>query len=141
MSIFWQPAGNQSTNYRRQHDAADHLPFVVALAAAFDRGAVKKEPGNRQVLAMLPDGTQARPAVTLQQLAAVSFKVLIPSLQLCRLTSLRLYVLHLHCVESSTAGRVTAGLYAISGLPAAGQVCMHTMLLNSMQLLAVCSAS
>ena len=67
----------------------------------------------------------------LQQLAAVSFKVLIPSLQLCRLPSLRLYVLHLHCVESSTAGRVTAGLYAISDLPAAGQVCMHTMLLNS----------
>ena len=138
MRIFWQPAANQSTNYRRQHDAADHMPFVVALAAAFDRGAIKKEPGNRLVLATLPDGTISRPAVTLQQLTAVSFKVLILSLQFCRLTSLRLFVVGFHCVESSIAGRVTAGLSSAADLDAARQVCMQ-MLLNSMQLLAVCS--
>ena len=42
------------------------------------------------------------------------------------------------CVESSIAGRVTAGLSTAADLDAARQVCMH-MLLNSMQLQAVCS--
>ena len=75
-----QLAGNLGTAYRRQNDVADNISFVVALAAAFDRGVTKKEQGSRLVLQMLPDGTQAKPTVTMQQLAAVSFKVLVPSL-------------------------------------------------------------
>ena len=39
------------------------------------RCVIKREPGSRRVLTMQPDGTQAKPTVTLQQLAAISFKV------------------------------------------------------------------
>lgn len=76
---IWQPAGNQGQAYRRQRDVADHPPFVVALAAAFDRGVTRKETGGRLVLALQADGTLVKPTVTLQQLAAVSFKVMVPS--------------------------------------------------------------
>lgn len=78
MCKFWLHAGNQGTAYRRQNDVADQTPFVTALASAFDRGAVNRENGHHNfVLKRLPDGTVAKPTVTLQQLAAISFKVLV----------------------------------------------------------------
>lgn len=56
------------------------MPFAVALGAAFDRGAVKRDQGGRWILAVQLDGMQDKPVVTMQQLAAVSFKVLVPYL-------------------------------------------------------------
>lgn len=66
--------------YRRHNDVADNMPFAVALGAAFDLGAVKRDQVGRWILAVQLDGTQAKPVVTMQQLAAVSFKVLVPYL-------------------------------------------------------------
>lgn len=69
-------AGHQGDAFRRGQDAADHTPFCVALASSFDKAAQRKEAGNRVVLATQSDGTLMKPTVTLEQLAAVAFKVI-----------------------------------------------------------------
>lgn len=67
--------GVDGRGYRRQSDAADNTAFVASLGNAFDKTAIQHEPGNKLVLATNPDGSCKKPCVTLQQLAAVSFKV------------------------------------------------------------------
>jgi hypothetical protein len=47
----------------------------VALEAAFDKPAQRKEPCNCGVLATQSDGSLMKPNVTSEQLAAVAFKV------------------------------------------------------------------
>ncbi len=59
------------------HDAADKIPFVTVLANAFDKNAIKKSPTTVSLLT-IADGSYAKPRVTLEQLAAISFKVQCP---------------------------------------------------------------
>ena len=78
-TCFWHPAGRQGSNYRRVADVADEVPFVTALAVAFDKGATTKDRDGRWILQQL-DGEDVKPCVTIQQLGAISFKVLDSSL-------------------------------------------------------------
>lgn len=67
--------GPDGRGFRRLSDAADNTAFVVCVGGSFDKAAVKRMPGNHLVLATNTDGSCKKPCVTLQQLAAVSFKV------------------------------------------------------------------